>query len=511
VPNGELGPAEVGATGVTVEWPITNTGTAATGALVLTNSNPLDFGVENTCPTTLDAGAACSIRITFTPRSPGRRSGTLSLTEPANGRFDLPLGGSGQYRVSLIVQGGGRVTGLGAAACTGQCSLLVDPAQTLALQAQTDNGSNLLFRSWSVPSCPGLVHDCSFAVAGTTAITAAFAPVQNNIIFMSAANVEANLGGVAAYDALCNTFASAAGFNTLAGNGFIAMLSDDTGSFLDRLGPTVRGWVGTDGRPIVDRWSELLVDRRMLFPLHYDQHGGDRYLPNFTRFYWTGTATDGTPGVDNCSNWTSNSATAAAPFIGFGNRGPFTWTGTTNGSTQGCSISQPIVCLGNSRTTALNLTPEAGKRMWVTDAAFQPGAGITPDAHCAAEAPPGVNTSAALVAYTDQSAAAVLDLNANYVRIDGISVGSGAQIAAQAPLTGVWLTGSGATLGASVWTGQATLLEVGTQASTCANWTGTTGMSPIGSAQGTDRVFWNLFGSQVACTQTGISLYCVER
>lgn len=44
-----------------------------------------DFSQTNTCGTSLPAGGSCVITVTFTPKAPGSRTGTLSITDTASG------------------------------------------------------------------------------------------------------------------------------------------------------------------------------------------------------------------------------------------------------------------------------------------------------------------------------------------------------------------------------------------------------------------------------------------
>jgi hypothetical protein len=63
-------------------------------------TNAADFAETTTCPlapSTLVAGASCSISVTFTPKATGARSATLSLKDTVPGSPQLiPLGGTGQ-------------------------------------------------------------------------------------------------------------------------------------------------------------------------------------------------------------------------------------------------------------------------------------------------------------------------------------------------------------------------------------------------------------------------------
>jgi hypothetical protein len=66
----------------------------------MTGANAADFAETTTCPlapSTLVAGASCSISVTFTPKSTGARSAMLSLKDSAPGSPQLiQLGGTGQ-------------------------------------------------------------------------------------------------------------------------------------------------------------------------------------------------------------------------------------------------------------------------------------------------------------------------------------------------------------------------------------------------------------------------------
>ncbi len=54
-----------------------------------TEANPGDYAQTNSCGTGLEAGASCTIHVTFTPKQTGKRPATLSIVD--NG------GGSPQY------------------------------------------------------------------------------------------------------------------------------------------------------------------------------------------------------------------------------------------------------------------------------------------------------------------------------------------------------------------------------------------------------------------------------
>jgi hypothetical protein len=73
---------------------LTNTGNVSLTISGITSSG--DFSQTNTCPTTLSAGADCTISVTFTPVAAGTRTGTLSISgDPDAGPQTVKLSGTG--------------------------------------------------------------------------------------------------------------------------------------------------------------------------------------------------------------------------------------------------------------------------------------------------------------------------------------------------------------------------------------------------------------------------------
>src|SRR6266545_4424507 len=80
----------VGTTSAAQSTRLTNTGSAplTIGSIGVAGANPGDFAQTNTCPlgaATLDAGATCTISVTFTPNAAGARSGTVAIDDDAAG------------------------------------------------------------------------------------------------------------------------------------------------------------------------------------------------------------------------------------------------------------------------------------------------------------------------------------------------------------------------------------------------------------------------------------------
>ena len=73
----------IGTTSAAQPVTLTNTGTAA---LVLSNvAASGDFAQVNNCPTSIAAGATCTINVTFTPTASGNRFGSVTITDNAAG------------------------------------------------------------------------------------------------------------------------------------------------------------------------------------------------------------------------------------------------------------------------------------------------------------------------------------------------------------------------------------------------------------------------------------------
>jgi hypothetical protein len=123
----------VGTSGLPQTVTATNTGNAALSITSVATSS-LDFGVLNTCGSSLAAGASCSIGVFFDPAGPGARSGTLNLVDNASDRQQtVALSGMGQD-FSFISSSGQVTVSPGSAA---NFNLKIDPMggfnQTVAL------------------------------------------------------------------------------------------------------------------------------------------------------------------------------------------------------------------------------------------------------------------------------------------------------------------------------------------------------------------------------------------
>lgn len=71
----------VGTTSASKPLTVKNTGTASTSISIVPTG---DFAQTNTCGTTLNAGANCTVNVTFTPTVAGTRTGTISIADTAS-------------------------------------------------------------------------------------------------------------------------------------------------------------------------------------------------------------------------------------------------------------------------------------------------------------------------------------------------------------------------------------------------------------------------------------------
>jgi hypothetical protein len=87
---------------------LTNSGTAALSvtSIAVSGANSGDFAQTNTCGTSVDIGAKCTISVTFTPGSTGPRSASVTISDKASGSpQSIGLSGAG-IAVSLAMASG---------------------------------------------------------------------------------------------------------------------------------------------------------------------------------------------------------------------------------------------------------------------------------------------------------------------------------------------------------------------------------------------------------------------
>ncbi len=333
-----------------------------------------------------------------------------------------------------------------------------------------------------------------------TATGATPSPQPPNLVFVSSETYATTLGSAAAYDAQCNALANTAGINNVAGDAFMAWISDSTSNAVTRLG-SARGFVRVDGLPVADTVADLLAGK-LFHPILIDENGATLFTDQAPM---TGTSPSGTV-FFTCGDWTGAGTTT----VGLLQAGVQTWTSFSAGS---CGNKYRVYCFQKTQNAVVAPVPAAGKRIFLTATPFVPGSG-DPDALCEAEKPAGAGTAVALLSTTTAAASAVLDAMATYVRPDGVVVGTGQELieATVAPFTplvsGIWQTGAGTYLDVIAWTGSTGIPTV-PNAETCTDWTATTGTGRIGRSSFTMPGFWN--SGTDNCNVLNARLYCVEQ
>jgi len=82
-----FGTQKVGTTSAQKTVKLSNAGTAplTITSIVVTGTNRSDFSQTNNCPSTINPGANCSIKVTFKPAATGNRTGAITVTDNASG------------------------------------------------------------------------------------------------------------------------------------------------------------------------------------------------------------------------------------------------------------------------------------------------------------------------------------------------------------------------------------------------------------------------------------------
>jgi hypothetical protein len=513
ISNAAFGQVEVGVlSSTTATWTISNTGSVASSVPVLNLSTAEIEASGSTCGASIGPGGNCSMTLRFRPSTGGARSGTATLSITGSSVM-LTASATGMWRVTVTRSGNsGTITstpsGLSCAPPATSCTALFAPG-AITLQARTTNGSGHHFASWSgtsAGSCNGTpARDCVVTVDGAEAVTGTFSSIGANLVFVSSATLATTLGSAAAYDTQCNQLASAAGINNAAGNNFNAWISSTTSNALTRLGTAPSGWIRMDGRVWASNRQSLL-GQAILNPVRFDENGVERDVNVMTATYSDGS----TSTTQTCNDWTTTSS-AVGLLLGGSMGGPDAWSSDT-GSTCGGG-PQRVLCIMKQFNTTVTPASFAGKRVWLSNNPFSTATGATPDSVCNGDRPAGVPSGAALIARTTASGASLLGMSQMYVRPDGQEVGTGAEMIARLQRGGIWQAGNGTyvTTNNFVWTGSTAIDQAGTAASTCSNWTSTSGNGQVAYHVRARTWFWSF--TSIACNATGFQqprLYCYQ-
>ena len=490
---------EAGVNSEGLQWAVTNTGGTPTGSLTLTNGDPMTFSTTTDCGPPLAPGASCNVVAQFVGQRRAITSTLVTITDGSNtAQTQLSVRAIPGLTIQINGSGSVQITSDPAVPCETGCRLLVD--RTVSLLATPTNGSSSYFTGWTSstpeePGCTGRLRECDAYTYVNETLTANFTELANNLIFVSSETFTATLGGSAPYDAACNRLATAAGINDASGAGYVAAVSG-TAPFVDRIPAIARGWIRMDGMPFADTLQSLFDtnDPAPFYPVLLDEWGS----PSLD-LVWTGTSENGVV-ANNCDSWTPGSDDYGV----LGIPTSVTWTGNAG---QGCTASNPVYCMGITKSAPVVPQPYTGQRVWTTATTLSVG-NQSPDAFCQASRPAGVVNAAALIASTTRAGGTLLDLEATYVRPDGALVGTGAQLLVGLLTTPLSIANDGSQLTSldDVWTG-GPLRSMSVAEANCNDWTDPASSAAFGDP--TDTSSRGFLVANEPCTEPK-RVYCVE-
>jgi hypothetical protein len=327
----------------------------------------------------------------------------------------------------------------------------------------------------------------------------AFFPFPNaNRVFVSRTATTGALGGLAGADQLCQQDATDAG---LPGT-YVAFVSTSTVNAIDRIVGS-RGWVRTDGAPVLDQVGELSGGRVFNVP-DRDASGGISRVA-----VWTGSLAAGIPSTFGmCSDWSTTTGNGALgdsghsqPALIAGSMGP-------------CTASHHLLCFGIGANEVVTPIATSGRFLFLASGRNGPGlAGLDGPCQMQATAAGLPGTYLAAVATTTISARSRFTIDSRpWVRIDGTRIADGeTALFDNVHASPVHQAAAGGYLNSTLfWSGAASPQDVGTAASTCNDWAsqiaGDTGIAGGGYAVEVAE-FWN--NTTLACSY-GQPILCLQ-
>jgi hypothetical protein len=507
-----FGPIEAKVPSPTVLWHVKNSGSEASGVPALALPSPELMVTANGCTAALAPGEQCIVQVSFRPSQTGMRSAALTVSASPGGSATVQAVAEALWRLTVTVNSPVPNVKVDVStpmvSCTGTCSFLYPDAQPVTLVGLPLAPFNATFLGWS-PSLPCLPGPppirCDLVMMSSLEATATFIPrVPSNLAFVSSASYSGALGGVVGANFKCDQLAFAAGINN-PGSSWVA-------------------WLSANGDPAADKISDGGISRIDAVPFAFDRQGllsGEILSPlNVDEFgrtldagetIWTGTFADGTPASKNCNNWTSNQL-AATGWSGVAGGGPGLWTSIGEAA---CNAPHRLYCVSKGSNVRLSkpTVPINARTIYYTTVPFTPGGPLTPDKFCEMHPPltglpPG--RLVALISHLGIAPDQILDPLASYVRIDGVTVGTGSDLIAGHALNGIWqrsdrsyLPGPG-----NVWSGAQDLTTASNE--TCDDWRDAdAGSAAIGTINmGGTLTDW--FGSSSASCRNGLPLICFQ-
>jgi hypothetical protein len=466
-------------------------------------SEAYNFGTNVTLTATPDATS------TFTGWS-GACSGTATCMVTMNAdRTASATFTRNQFTLSVAKDGSGTGTvtsnppGID---CGSDCLQVYDAGTSVTLTAAASAGGS--FGGWSGGNCSG-TSTCMTTVNANVTITARFDPPAANIVFVTSTTSNANFGGIAGADNICQARAQAAG---LAGT-YRAFLTTSTASAVSRLG-AASGWVRPDGKPVMNTTFDLRTGQ-MYFPIRITETGTDA----LESIVHTASTSDGTPhpSSSTCNDYTVADGQTLVQGFSSGVSSP-----STTFALGRCSDVGRLYCFGISSQATVTVTPPPTfRRAFMTQGTFTPGGGIAAaDSLCATEASnaglPG--TYKALLATTTASAASRFNTSGPlWARVDGVPLTPTAATMFTATFwdSALVVLANGQPAGSgnvTIWGGASSFTATGTTALTCSNWSSTAGSTGGGGHNGMTRVA-AFFASITSnpCSATFARLACLQQ
>jgi hypothetical protein len=321
-----------------------------------------------------------------------------------------------------------------------------------------------------------------------------------NFVFATSSLHNANLGGLAAADAICQQRATDAG---LPGT-YVAYLSSGGVHASTRLVGS-RGWQRVDGKPVADTTAQL-ASLRMWYPISTDELGNDlRGLPIRV---WTGAAVDGSVG-GTCNDW-SDAANNSLSAVGLLESGGGRWTYADLAT---CDTQARLYCFEIGQRTVMAPPRVTGRLAFVSNGVWAPAGIASADALCNGEGQavkPTATFKAALPLSTATTASRFTVTGATWVRSDGVPIVDtpASMFTAAVSRAHVILAADGQLTGQTTyWSGYPDLLAQ--LAESCSDWTvPSNGMAIAGYGDGTTRG-QRFVGVGRPCNQAA-SLLCLE-
>jgi hypothetical protein len=312
----------------------------------------------------------------------------------------------------------------------------------------------------------GIDAGAADASAGDASAPDASAP-RPNVVFVTSRTFDPIGMTPALATEACVSLAAEAGLD----GEFVAWLASSTRDPSVAL-ESSRGWVRTDGRPVVDTLDDLRAGR-IWYPIATDERGVD--VRDTGIDVMTGSLQNGSIAA-TCGDYTDAAGTLTV--------------GSTRGTTDSairrfggapCDERYRLYCFGVGRRVPVAVTPVEGRIAFLSSSEFVTGGGLeAADAHCRTDAM-GAGLEGdfiALLAMPGASATSRLAAGDGrpWVRLDGVPIAASASdvIAGQLQTPINVMPGTPPVYrSAIVWVGADTPTSPGSSFYTCEGWTGT--------------------------------------